>query len=187
MSSWNRFQMKPWGENGELRIVVESPRGAGVKFKYDPYTEAFTVSRALYLGVTYPFDWGFVPGTENEDGDPVDALILHDASTYPGIVLPCRMLGMLAIDQKEGDNIGWRSNNRIIAIPTWHERFGELESADDLPTRVREEIEKFFQNTTFFTNKTLAIRGWEGPEAAGEFIKATKKNLDYLYDPSGTL
>jgi inorganic pyrophosphatase len=65
-------------------MIVETPRGSGVKFKYEPKLKVFAVGKALPLGLTYPFDWGFIPGTKGEDGDPLDALAIHDAASYPG-------------------------------------------------------------------------------------------------------
>ena len=73
-----------------FHVVVESPRGSAVKLKYDPRWNVMAVSRPLILGVTFPFDWGFVPSTKGPDDDPVDALVLWDVSSYPGVVLPCR-------------------------------------------------------------------------------------------------
>ncbi len=167
------FSIDPWGKQGELRVVVESPRGSGIKFKYDSLMKAFTVSRSFALGITYPFDWGFIPGTRNEDGDPVDALVIHDASTYPGIVLPCRVLGMIMINQKEGTHGKFFSNHLIIAMPVWHDRLGELKTANDLPVRIREELKTFFQTTTFFTEKKLIFKGWGSPRAATQLVNAS--------------
>ena len=87
--------LSPYNSEGDLRVVVETPRGANMKLKYEPELGAFVVSRALTLGLTYPYDWGFIPGTQAEDGDPLDALVLHDSSTYPGVLLSCRVLGMV--------------------------------------------------------------------------------------------
>jgi inorganic pyrophosphatase len=86
--------LDPFDDEGILRMVVETPRGAGVKLAYDPNVRTFTVTRALALGTTYPFDWGIIPGTVAEDGDPLDALAVHDNATYPGVILPCRPLGV---------------------------------------------------------------------------------------------
>ncbi len=87
-------------EDGILRAVVEAPKGARVKTKWDPELGAMVAGRTLPLGLCYPFDWGFIPGTRAEDGDPLDALILcEDASTWPGVVVPVRALGVLRIDQ----------------------------------------------------------------------------------------
>jgi inorganic pyrophosphatase len=82
-----------YSEDGAVHAVVEAPKGSLVKLKYEIKLGAFTVAHSLPLGLSYPFDWGFVPSTQAPDGDPLDILILHEASTYPGVVLPCRPLG----------------------------------------------------------------------------------------------
>jgi inorganic pyrophosphatase len=105
-------RLDPFDEDGVLRMVVETPRGAGVKLTYDPDLGTFTVTRALALGITYPFDWGFIPGTIAEDGDPLDALAVHDSATFPGVVLPCRPLGVVDVTQK-GEQ-GREDNPRLI-------------------------------------------------------------------------
>jgi inorganic pyrophosphatase len=168
-------QLPAWGDEGELRVIVESPRGSGVKFKFEPQLGCFTVARAFPLGTTYPFDWGFIPGTRDEDGDPLDALVLHDAATYPGIILPCQVLGMVVIDQKDKSK-KTVCNNRIIAIPTWHDRLGEFETTGELPRRIRAEIEQFFVNAVFFTHKKLALKGWKDSRDAIKFIKQCEKS-----------
>src|ERR1044072_2100352 len=77
-----------------IHVVVETPRFARAKFKYEPVLGAFVLSRSLTLGLSYPFDWGFVPSTVAPDGDPIDALILHNVTTSPGVVLRCRPIGI---------------------------------------------------------------------------------------------
>src|SRR5215475_152442 len=145
--------LSPYNSEGELRVVVETPRGANMKLKYEPEVGAFVVSRALTLGLIYPYDWGFIPGTQAEDGDPLDALVLHDSSTYPGVLLSCRVLGMVKIEQTQNRKRKREINNRIITIATWHERLGQLQNTDALPRRIREEIEQFFLSATYFTAK----------------------------------
>jgi inorganic pyrophosphatase len=167
----NLIRLPPFSLDGAIQMVVETPRGAGVKLKYEPTLEAFTVARALALGVTYPFDWGFVPGTTGEDGDPLDALAVHDNSTFPGVILPCRALGVIDVEQKGED--GREQNPRLILMPTWHDRLGEFEKATALPKRLKRELETFFVTATFFTGKHPRISGWRGPKAADKLIRAS--------------
>ena len=163
-----------YGEDGVIHAVVEAPKGSLVKLKYETKLGAFTVAHSLPLGLSYPFDWGFVPSTQAADGDPLDILILHEASTYPGVVLPCRPLGVVEMDQEE-KNGERKRNDRVIVMPAWHDRVGELEHPSDLPSRLKEEIEQFFLSTTFFTAKKPAILGWRGSKRAHSLIKESNK------------
>ena len=99
---------------GDVYVVVETPRGSAAKLEYDPELRVFTLSKALFLGLTYPYDWGFIPSTKGEDGDPIDALVLHDATTAPGLVLKCKIIGVLEVLQSEKGKKGIR-NDRLIA------------------------------------------------------------------------
>ena len=164
------IDLPPYDRDKTLRVVVEAPKGSTVKLTYDPHLHTFCVSRGFPLGISYPYDWGFIPGTRAADGDPVDALVLHAASTYPGVVLPCKVLGMVEVreDGKDGKR---RRNNRVIAMPLWNDRLGDLERAKDLPKQIREELEEFFLSTTFFTAKNAKIQGWKGKAATDAFIR----------------
>ena len=123
------IELPPRDSDGTFRVVVESPKGSTVKLTYEEQLGTFMVSRALPLGVSYPYDWGFIPGTRAADGDPVDALVIHDASTYPGVVLSCRLLGLVVVTDKGKD--GRRvENNRVIAAPNWNGPF-EFDRARD--------------------------------------------------------
>ena len=141
--------------------MVEAPKGSLVKLKYGIKLGAFTVAHSLPLGMSYPFDWGFAPSTQAADGDPLDILILHEAPTSPGVVLPCRPLGVVEMDQEEKEGKRER-DDRVIVMPAWHNRVGEFENASNVPERLREEIEQFFLSTTFFTTKKPKIVGWKG-------------------------
>jgi inorganic pyrophosphatase len=169
----NYAKLSTFNEDGDLNMVVETPRGSTVKLRYDPKTKVFTVARALTLGLSYPFDWGFIPGTQAEDGDPVDALAVHDSATYPGVVLPCRALGVVEVSQK--GKTGREQNPRLILMPSWHERMGEFEKATGLPKRLREEIGQFFVSATFFTGKDPRIEGWRGPKAALGIVRGSAR------------
>lgn len=164
------LNLPSFDDDGNVRVVVETPRGATIKMDFDARHAVFTVSRALPLGTAYPFDWGFIPGTKADDGDPVDAMVLHESSTYPGMVLPCRVLGMVQLTQR-GKRGRRERNHRIIALPTWNERLGNVEDHNGLPPRMRAEIEQFFSTATFFTGKDVRLEGWGSRKAAQKLIR----------------
>ena len=158
------------GKDGAFHVVVESPRGATVKLKYDPELGAFTLSRPLVHGLRYPFDWGFIPSTRAADGDPLEALVYWDQSTYPGVVLPCRALGVLKVEQKKSRGRGRERNDRLLAVPTHAPRAENLEKFQDLSLRERRELEHFFTAAVAFADKDVRILGWEGPAAAEKMV-----------------
>jgi inorganic pyrophosphatase len=149
---------------GVVHVVIESPRGSTSKLKYHPGLEVFTLSRPLPLGLAYPHDWGFVPGTRAPDGDPVDAMVLSEGNLYPGVVLRTLPVALLAVEQN-GKAGGRERNDRLIVVPETAPR-RMVQSLDDLSGRLREEIERFFLDATYFEEKEVEILGWHPPQAA---------------------
>jgi inorganic pyrophosphatase len=145
--------------SGAFHVVVESPRLSRVKLKFDSKLSAFTVSRPLALGLTYPYDWGFVPGTKAPDGDPLDAMVYWDASSYPGVVIPCRALGVIRLEQNDKKG-GRQRNDRLVVVPVNAPRDGELRTHHDLSERERAELNHFFVSAVFFAEKDPKILGW---------------------------
>jgi len=166
-------KLAPYDGEGALRVVVEAPRGCGLKLKYDPALGAFAYGRPLPLGLTYPFDFGFVPGTQADDGDPLDALVIADVASYPGVVIPCRPIGVVLVSQK-GRTRRRERNDRLVVIPSAAQRFRDLIDPHSLPARMREEIEQFFLSSTFFTQKDARIQGWRGAGRAQTLVRSTK-------------
>jgi inorganic pyrophosphatase len=160
--------------DGDAHVVVETPRGSAAKLEYDPELQAFTLSKALILGLTYPYDWGFIPSTKGEDGDPIDVLVLHDAATAPGLVLKCKIIGVLEVLQNEKGKKPIR-NDRLIGVPRHSHREKSDKDARDLPKQVREEIEKFFVATDELEDKTLKFLGWKGPKTGERLIDEAAK------------
>jgi inorganic pyrophosphatase len=161
---------KPSPEKGVLHVVVESPAGATTKIKWEPGLGMFALSRPLPLGLAYPHDWGFVPGTAAEDGDPLDAMVLSEGTTFPGVMLRVRPLGVVRLEQNSKRRKGRERNDRLIAVTANAARRSER-SVRDLPKRVRDEIERFFINVTFFEDKDAEIIGWGGPQEAWRLVR----------------
>jgi inorganic pyrophosphatase len=156
--------------DGSLNVVVESPRGATVKFKYEAAIDRIELSRPLPVGLAYPHDWGFVPSTRASDGDPVDALIAWDGTSYPGVVVPCRAIGVLEIEQTNLTTHARERNDRVVLLPVKAPRHADIRSVFDLPDRWRAEIERFFLAAAAFEGKDPKVVGWSGPREADALI-----------------
>src|SRR3954470_5664138 len=151
MAQTNLTKLPVWTRKGTVRVVVESPKGSAVKVDYDSALNVFAYGKALPLGLTYPYSWGFLPGTRGDDGDPLDAFVLTEAPTYPGVVIECRLVGLLRL--KENGKKRRERNDRLIAVPVADPKVADgCKDVDDLPGRMREELERFFLSTTFFTH-----------------------------------
>lgn len=155
-----------------FHVVVESPRGSAVKLKYNAELAAFSISRPLPLGLTYPFDWGFVPSTRAADGDPVDAAVFWDVSTFPGVVIPCRAYAVIQVEQNLAGGSRGR-NDRIVAIPVDSRR--QKDAANALPARVRDELALFLVTAAALEGKDPRILGWDGADAALDLIRSCVK------------
>jgi inorganic pyrophosphatase len=158
-------------------VVVESPRGSGVKFKFDVDLGVMSVSRPLPAGLTYPYDWGFVPSTRAPDGDPLDVVVMWDASSYPGVAIPCRALGVLQVEQRNRESGARERNDRVAALPVKAPRSDSIRSIADVPERARRELEQFFLAAVVFEGKDLKILGWAGPADAMALVRASGKKV----------
>jgi inorganic pyrophosphatase len=145
--------------NDVFHVVVEAPRGSTIKFKYEPKWQAISVSRPLPLGMSYPFDWGFIPSTRAADGDPLDAMLLWDVPSYPGVVIPCRALGVLHVEQNRlnHDPSERIRNDRIVAVPAEARREADVTDVLTLSARVRHELEQFSVAATALEGKDVRI------------------------------
>jgi inorganic pyrophosphatase len=127
-------------QDGSVNVVVETPRGSQAKFKYDPETGAIMLSRPLPAGVVYPYDWGYIPSTRAADGDPIDVMVLWDGTSFPGVVLPSRLVGVLRVEQTGAEPGRRERNDRLFALPIKAPRSAHVQTIFDLPERVRLEI-----------------------------------------------
>ena len=145
-----------------VHVVVESPRGSTLKLKYESRWQTMSVSRPLPQGLAFPFDWGFIPSTHGEDGDPIDAFVMWDVPAYPGVVIPCRVLGVLHVEQNATnfDSSTRISNDRILVLPVAARRESAWRTVSDIPRRIREECEQFTIAAAALEGKDVAVRGW---------------------------
>lgn len=154
-------------ESGVFRVVVEVPRGSRVKLKYEPKDAVFTFDRALATGLAYPYDWGFIPGTMADDGDPIDAMVLGDEPTWPGVVIPAKLIGMIRLSQRPLGKRTRQRNDRIVAARADDvRRYGERR----LPRKQLEQLEEFFIAASKLPRDRLNVEGWSGARAARDAI-----------------
>jgi inorganic pyrophosphatase len=165
----NYLKLPTWADDQHVYAVVETPRGSRAKFEFDPKLRVFTLAKPLLAGLTYPYDWGFLPSTKAEDGDPLDVLIIHDAATYPGLVLKCKPIGVLQLVQiSKGKK---ERNDRVFVVPDRSPFEADLHDIRHLPPNAIDEFEKFFQATNALESKKLDFQGWRGPAKAVKLIK----------------
>jgi inorganic pyrophosphatase len=151
---------------GVVNVVVETPKGSPVKLDYDEKLRTFVYGHPLMLGLTFPYDWGFFPRTKAQDGDPLDALILHESATFPGVVIACRPIGVvLLVEKAKGEPK--RRNDRIICVPAAAGRYSD---ARDAPKPLKKELESFFTAAAELEDKKVTIEGWAGPPTAAKLI-----------------
>jgi inorganic pyrophosphatase len=168
-----RFDQLPtWDKKGVLNVVVESPRGSGVKLKYEPELDAMTLTRPLPLGVVFPCEFGFVPGTRAEDGDPLDAVVLLDVGTFPGVVLRCRPIAIVRVSQKSKD--GRVRNDRVVTIAEDDRRREHVKEGRDLSKRERDELDAFFAAAVALEGKDLQLLGWGDARAARAAVEKAR-------------
>ena len=169
----NLLKIPTWADDQSVYAVVETPRGSSCKLDFDPELRVFTLAKPLMVGLTYPYDWGFIPSTRAEDGDPLDVMVIHDAATTPGLVLRCKIIGVLQTIQKtKRTRI---RNDRVIAVTKDSHRERELQGVEDLPSEVKEELEKFFVATDELEAKTLKFLGWQGPAQAKKLVRRCER------------
>ena len=126
-----------------LRAVIETPKGSSNKYDYMPEYGGFELSKTLPEGLTFPFDFGFIPSTLGEDGDPLDILVLMDFPAVTGCVVNVRLIGCLQAEQKEkGEDI--IRNDRFIAISRNSRTLSDVVSLKDLRSGLVDEIKQFF-------------------------------------------
>jgi len=161
------------GDDNTVRVVVETPKGSRNKYAFDVEEKVFTLKKVLPAGMAFPYDFGFIPSTTAEDGDPVDVLVLMDEPAFAGCVLACRPIGVLEGEQKVGKKKV--RNDRIVAVEQDNHSYAAVKHIDDLGKPFVRELEKFFVNYHKLTGKQYKILDVRGPREARRRIDDGRK------------
>ena len=154
-------------------MIVEIPQHSANKYEYDGELGVFRLDRALFSPMHYPGDYGFVPGTVADDGDPIDILVLMTHPSFTGCMIEVRPVGILdMVDNSEADY-------KVLAVPMRNPRYDEINSIGDVRSHQLREIEHFFQIYKELEGKNVRLQGWRDAPAAHEAImKARGRYLD---------
>jgi inorganic pyrophosphatase len=153
----------------EFDVLIEIPRGSRNKYEVDHQSGLIRLDRTLFTATQYPADYGFVPDTLGEDGDPLDALVLVTEPTFPGCLIRSRPIGMFRITDKKG------GNDKIMCVPAGDPR---QENLRDLPHFDRLEIEHFFLiYTQLEPGKSVEGASWADRAAAEDEVEASRRRL----------
>lgn len=158
-----------------VRVVIETPQGSRNKYAFDQAEKAFTLKKVLPAGMAFPYDFGFVPSTLAEDGDPLDVLVLMDEPAFPGCVVKCRIVGVIEGEQK--DKKETVRNDRIVAVDVENHQWAHIEHVDDLGKQFVRELEEFFVNFHELTGKKYRILDVRGPGHARRCVNDGRKLL----------
>ena len=157
------------GETDQVNAIIETPKGSRNKYTYDQQSDICKLKKALPAGMVFPFDFGFIPDTLAEDGDPMDILVLTDAPTFPGCLVECKVLGIIKVEKiKKGELV---RNDRVIALHVESRMFGSVSHFEELEDGLIKEIINFFESYNNFSDDVFRPLGNEGPAEALELIK----------------
>lgn len=151
----------------EINVIVEIPQGVDpVKYEVDKDSGALFVDRIMHTSMRYPTNYGFVPHTLSNDGDPADVLVVSTCPFIAGSVVPCRPVGVLMMEDQSGED------EKIIAVPTNSIFPSDVKDLNDVPEILRQQIEHFFTHyKDLEKGKWVKIGGWHGKDKACELLK----------------
>jgi inorganic pyrophosphatase len=154
----------------DIEVVVEIPRGSRNKYEIDHETGVVWLDRMLFTATRYPTDYGFVPDTLAEDGDPLDALVLVEDPTFPGCHIHARVLGVFWMEDEAGPDA------KILTVPAADVRWDGVDDISQLPEFLLQEIEHFFEiYKTLEPGKQSTTGGWEGCDRAAEVVEDSRR------------
>lgn len=170
------FNKVPSGKNpeeGQVNVFVEIPKDGNIKYEVDKDSGVIFVDRFLYTAMAYPFNYGFVPNTLSEDGDPLDVLVLSDQKVMPGVVIPSQVIGVLEMEDEEG------LDAKVLAVPTKKidPLYGTFTDINDVPEAIKNKVKHFFENyKTLEPGKWIKVKEWKGKTEALEIVKKALAN-----------
>ena len=151
-------------EETPLYCMVEIPKGSRNKYEWDEGLNAIRFDRFLFSSVVYPLDYGMIPETLAEDGDPLDAMVAVSEPTFPGCVIPVKPIALFKMRDEKG------VDDKVICVPLGDPNWNTAQQRDDLPVQLRDEISHFFAVYKTLEQKAVEVDGWYAREEALKVI-----------------
>ena len=169
----NPALLKPVSKDNLLQVIIETPKGSRNKFAFDEKQSIFIVKKVLPAGMTFPYDFGFLPRTQAPDGDPIDVLLLMDEPAFPGIAVRARLIGIIEGEQIEGKKK--TRNDRLLAVAEMNHEYAYIKRIGDLPKQFVHELEQFFVNYHNMEGKQYKLLGCKGADIAMQMIQKAQR------------
>jgi inorganic pyrophosphatase len=162
-------------ESGNLNVIVETPQGSRNKYDYNDEGRLFLLHHVLPRGATFPFDFGFVPSTRGDDGDPLDVLVLMDQPAFTGCLVQARLIGVIEAEQTQ--EVKTFRNDRLLAVAAASQAHSHIDSIEQLPGELLDEIEHFFISYNAMRDRRFKPIGRKGPDRAAALIQEGMRRL----------
>lgn len=168
------FKLGPFSkETGLINVVIETAKGSRNKYAYDEKVGLLTLRKVLPSGMVFPFDFGAIPGTRGEDGDPLDILVLMEEPVCAPCLVQAHLIGVIEGRQKEKGQT--KRNDRLVATASCKNKPAEVESVKKLDPQLLKEIERFFISYNDLSGKEFKVMKYGGPKTALKLVQAGQK------------
>jgi inorganic pyrophosphatase len=151
--------------------IVEIPKGSRNKYEWDHEREALVLDRFLFSSVVYPTDYGFIPETLSLDGDPLDVMVCVSEPTFPGCMIDVKPIALFRMEDDKG------LDDKVLCVPLHDPGWNKLESLDEVPDQLQNEIAHFFAIYKTLENKKVTVQGWFSRQDAVEEIHASRERF----------
>ena len=169
MSNLVAFPNKWDRKKGECKIIIETPKGRRNKFDYDPQYDLFALGGLLPEGLAFPFDFGFIPSTLGDDGDPLDVMVLMDEPAHVGCLVDIRLIGVMEAEQVQDGKAA--RNDRLIGVAVHSYSHEDKVSVKQIPKSIQDQLGEFFTSYNRSRGKRFKVLGWHGPHRAAELVE----------------
>ena len=166
-------RLDPIDNGNKIQVVIETPKGSRNKYAFDPEQRVFALKKVLPEGMVFPHDFGFIPSTKAQDGDPLDVLILMDEPAFSGCVVQARLVGIIEGEQKKDGRT--ERNDRLLAVAESSHTHSDVRSLKDLNDSLLNELEDFFVNYHANDGTNFEVLACKGPDAALKHLRKTQR------------